>query len=126
MKDDRVYLAHILECIAKIESYTSGGEGAFAHSELIRDAVIRNLEIIGEAAKRVSPEYRQAHPKIPWKTMAGMRDVLIHGYEGVNIARVWGVVQHDMPALKESIGQLIPSLEELEAEIAREADANGE
>jgi uncharacterized protein with HEPN domain len=66
-KDPRVYLAHILECIDRIERYTRGGREAFFREALIQDAVIRNMEIIGEAAKRVDDDYRMAHPQIPWR-----------------------------------------------------------
>src|SRR5215831_9451073 len=77
-KDPRVYLAHILECAEKIERFTRGGREEFLREELIQDAVIRNVEIIGEAAKRVDEEYRATHSHIPWRGMAALRDVLIH------------------------------------------------
>ncbi len=79
-KDVRVYLMHILECVIKIERYTVEGRDVFFQSELIQDAVLRNLEVIGEAAKRINQEFRQAHPAIPWRGMATMRDILIHHY----------------------------------------------
>lgn len=72
-KDPRVYLAHILECAAKIERYTQGGKQQFLKDEMIQDAVIRNFEIIGEAAKRVPAAYRKVHPEVPWRLMAGFR-----------------------------------------------------
>jgi len=81
-KDPRVYLAQILERIERIHHFTEGGEEAFIRDPLIQDAVIRNLEVIGEAAKRVPDEFRRAHPSIPWKGLTGLRDVLIHQYEG--------------------------------------------
>lgn len=84
MKDDRVYLTHILECIANIEDYTSGWEKAFLNSKMIQDAVIRNLEIIGEATKRISQELKTQNSDMPWREMAGLRDVLIHDYFGVD------------------------------------------
>ena len=87
-KDPRVYLAHILECAQKIERYTHGGEKEFQNDTMLQDAVIRNFEIIGEAAKRVPEAYRRGHSKIPWRLMAGFRDVLIHAYEGIDLQRV--------------------------------------
>jgi uncharacterized protein with HEPN domain len=75
-KDSRVYLAHILECAQKIQRYTKGGEKKFLKDAMTQDAVIRNFEIMGEAAKRVPETYRRRHPEIPWRLMAGFRDVL--------------------------------------------------
>src|SRR5262245_65446130 len=100
MKDPRVYLAHILECAEKIERFTRGGREEFLREELIQDAVIRNLEIIGEAAKRVDEEYRAAHSQIPWRGMAALRDVLINQYEVIELERVWGVVEGDLLMLE--------------------------
>lgn len=78
MKTDRTYLLHIQECIQQIETYTRDGREVFLQSRLIQDAVVRNFEIIGEASKRLSPAPKQQHPTIPWKQVAGFRDVLIH------------------------------------------------
>lgn len=80
MKDDKVYLHSILESIVKIETYTNSGKEEFMTSGIIQDAVIRNLEIIGEAAKRVFQGLKEQTPEIPWRQMAGLRDVLIHDY----------------------------------------------
>lgn len=117
-KDPRVYLAHILECAQKIERYTKGGEKEFQNDTMLHDAVIRNFEIMGEAAKRVPEAYRRAHPQVPWRLMAGFRDVLIHAYEGVDLERVWRIVRHDLPVVKEAIEKILPPLEDLEKELA--------
>jgi len=79
-KDPRVYLAHIFQCVEKIQRFTAEGKQRFLAEEMIQDAVVRNLEIIGEAAKRVDEAYRNQHPEIPWRELAGLRDVLIHQY----------------------------------------------
>lgn len=122
-KDPRVYLAHILECAQKIERYTKSGEKEFRNDTMLQDAVIRNFEIIGEAAKRVPQAYRKAHSQVPWRLMAGFRDVLIHAYEGIDLNRLWQIVRHDLPAVKEAIEKLLPPLEDLEKELAEpEAD----
>ena len=117
-KDSRVYLAHILECARKIERYTKGGEKEFHSDTMLQDAVVRNFEVIGEAAKRVPEAYRKAHSQVPWRLMAGFRDVLIHAYEGIDLNRVWQIVRHDLPAVKDAIEKILPPLEELEKELA--------
>ena len=107
MKDDRVYLEHILDSIRRIETYSCGGWDEFARNPMAQDAVVRNFEIIGEAAKRLSGDTtaRQAH--IRWRDIAGFRDVLIHNYMGVNLARVWRVIQQDLPGLKRAVDDLL-------------------
>ena len=122
-KDPRVYLAHILECILKIERFTQVGRMVFLKDELVQDAVLRTFEVIGEAAKRLDDTYRADHPQIPWRAIAGLRDVLIHQYEGVNLQQVWNIVEKDLPGLKNSIKGLLPPLEQLERELAGEENA---
>jgi len=84
-KDDRLYLVHIVEALRKILRYTRGGREAFLGHEMIQDAVYRNFLVIGEAAKRVSEPTRAMDPSIPWRGMAGLRDVMVHQYEGVRL-----------------------------------------
>ncbi len=89
MKEDRAYLKHIQDGIATINRYVSVGYQEFmAHSHW-QDATIRQLEIIGEATKRLSPDIRARYPHIPWRRIAGLRDVLVHNYMGVDIDAVW-------------------------------------
>ena len=122
-KDRRVYLAHILECTQKIERFTAEGKDRFLRDDMVQDAVIRNFEIIGEAAKRIDKVYRAAHPDIPWQALAGLRDVLIHQYEGIDLERVWVMVENDLPRLKRAIADLLPPLDQLERELAGEGEA---
>ncbi|WP_206811310.1 HepT-like ribonuclease domain-containing protein [Paradesulfitobacterium ferrireducens] len=107
MKEDKVYLQNILECILKIEKYTSNGEEDFMTSSLVQDGVIRNLEIIGEATKRLSGNFRDQNPDIPWREMAGLRDILIHNYMGVDLRTVWNVVVRELPRLKPQLEKLL-------------------
>jgi len=103
VKDGRFYLIHILERIQRIESYTAGGREAFLASSMIQDAVIRNFEIIGEAVKGISENFRLVHPGLPWRRLAGFRDVLIHNYPGVDLEEVWNIITSHLPGLREGI-----------------------
>lgn len=101
MKDELVYVRHIVDAIAAIEQFTAGHDYAsFSINKMTQDAVIRELEIIGEASKRLSEAFKLSLPDIPWKNIAGMRDKLIHDYFGVNLEAVWKTVQDDLPPLK--------------------------
>jgi uncharacterized protein with HEPN domain len=122
-KDPRVYLAHIWECLGKIEDFTADGRARFFQDAMVQDAVLRNFEIIGEAAKRLDESYRQANPQIPWRALAGLRDVLIHQYEGVDLERVWTIIAQDLPRLRESISALLPPLDKLERQLAGEDES---
>jgi len=107
VKDDRIYLQHIRDALGRIVSYTTGGRDAFLASPQAQDAVIRNLEIIGEAVKHLSAELRQRHPDIPWKRIAGMRDEMIHEYFGVDLTIVWNVVEQHIPPLRQMVDSLL-------------------
>ena len=103
-KNDTAYLRHVLDAISRIEEYTQEIEyEEFMENHLIQDGVIRQIEIIGEATKKLSNEIREKYPGIPWSDMAGMRDKLIHGYLGVDMDAVWGTVEDDIPLLKSKL-----------------------
>ena len=106
-KDVRVYLDDILESITQIEKYINKvDEDKFSKNTQLQDAVMRRLEIIGEAVKNLPTEYKNKHTKIPWKNIAGMRDILIHEYSGVNLKRVWKVIKEDLIDLKGNISEI--------------------
>jgi uncharacterized protein with HEPN domain len=95
MIDSQVYLLHIRDAIVKIETYIKSGDKEFFNNKMIQDAVIRNLEIVGEATKKLPEEIRDRRPEVPWSRIAGMRDVLIHDYFEVDLQIVWDVVRID-------------------------------
>lgn len=108
IRDDRVYLLHILDAIGQIEEYLTDYDYAkFCTSRLVQDAVIRQFEIIGEATKNLSDEVRKQAPTVPWKSMAGMRDKLSHQYFGVDISAVWETAVQDLQSIQPEIVKLL-------------------
>jgi uncharacterized protein with HEPN domain len=108
MRDDKLYLIHIAECIERIESYVSGvDKEAFMNSSFVQDAVIRNLQIMAESSQRLSDRTKQIHTEIDWYKIAGFRNVLVHDYLGVDMERVWNIVEKEIPALKKAIHSMM-------------------
>lgn len=101
--DNRVFVSHMLECIEQLEVCFAKGKETFQQDKIVRAAVLRFLQEIGECAKDVSAEFRMQHPDIPWKEMAGMRDVLVHDYLGVDMDIVYDVVRNRMPSVKQAL-----------------------
>ncbi len=106
-KDDQLYLVHILDSAERILEYTRDGRENFLASKLLQDAVERNFEIIGEASKRVSTPLREEFPGVPWREMAGFRDVLIHGYDHVIASQVWKAVEAHVPPQVHSLDEIL-------------------
>jgi uncharacterized protein with HEPN domain len=106
VKDERVYLLHAIEAINAILGYTVDGRDSFFADRKTQDAVIRNIEIIGQAVKGVSDDTRRLEPDVPWRQIAGMRDKLIHEYFGVDLNLVWDVVERDLPEVRPALEAL--------------------
>jgi uncharacterized protein with HEPN domain len=100
-------LRHIQDAVARIEAYTARGRNAFFTDTMVQDAVIRNLEVIGEAVKNLPLDLRRRRPEIPWRSITALRNVLIHEYFGVDLEIVWRVVQRRLPALKRHVASLL-------------------
>lgn len=110
MKDDRVALSQILERIERIAASGVDRERFFG-DPWEQDAVIRNLEVIGETAKRLSPRTRAMRPRVPWSEVAGFRDLAIHGYDRLNLPRVWAIVEGDLPRLRTAVRRLLRTVD---------------
>ncbi len=111
MKDDGFYLRHILDSITQIKSYTAPLDyKGFRSNQLVQDAVIRQLEIIGEASKNLSDALRNSSTNVPWEDIAGMRDKLIHHYFGVDLQAVWDTATLDLPAVEVEIKRIIKAV----------------
>jgi uncharacterized protein with HEPN domain len=110
-REERLYLQHIRDAAARIEKYLAGvDQRCFMETPLLQDGVIRQLEIIGEAVKRISSDLRSRYPDIPWQDMAGMRDKLIHDYLGVDLMTVWLTATEDLPTLAARINDILVDL----------------
>jgi uncharacterized protein with HEPN domain len=110
LRSDRERLLDILEAIERIEAQAARGRLTFAGEELAQAAVIRWIEIIGEAARGVTAELREAHPEVPWRRMVAMRNVLIHGYFDIDVDLVWSVAENDLPKLHAQIRAIVDQL----------------
>jgi uncharacterized protein with HEPN domain len=106
-RDTRLWLADLLEACGRIRAYVADGDlNEFLEDTRTADAVLRNLEIVGEAVKKLPPELLAQAPHVPWSDVAGFRDILAHAYFRVDLTLVWDIVQHELPALEEAARQL--------------------
>ncbi len=107
MRDDREYLRDMLEAIGRIKQHTKSGRQAFAHDELIQIWVVHHLQIVGEAARRLSSALTERHPEVPWSRIVGMRHILVHDYFAIDVDVVWQVVEQDVPGLQLKIEAIL-------------------
>jgi uncharacterized protein with HEPN domain len=108
LKDDKLYIIHIRECIQRIEEYLGGGgKETFMASNLIQDAIILNLQLLSESTMRVSDEMQASHPEVEWLKIRGFRNVLLHDYLGVDLERVWNIIENDLSKLKSAVEKMI-------------------
>jgi uncharacterized protein with HEPN domain len=111
MKDDRLYLIHMRECIARITEYVKGGQKEFMDSGLIQDAVLRNLQTFSESTQRLSQDFKSKHSSIDWRGIAAFRNILVHNYLGINIERVWGIIETDFTVFKKEFKKILKDLD---------------
>lgn len=111
MRSDRAYLEDIVEAIDCIERYTAKGRNEFDRNELVQTWVVHHIQIVGEAASRVTEELRLAHSQVPWGVIKAMRNVLVHFYFGIDVDEVWRTVEKDIPTLKAQVTAILQMLD---------------
>jgi len=107
MKDDCVYLHHILECIAAIQSYTEGGQTAFLSDRKTQKAALRELQELAESTQRLSAKLKTHYPTIPWRDIGGFRNIIVHNYLGLNVFQIWSIIEQELPSLREAIEAIL-------------------
>ena len=109
MRSDWLWLHDILMAINKIKQYTDQAEEEFYKSELVQVCVIYHLQIIGEAANKLSKNLKKKHPNIPWAEITGLRNIIVHEYFGVDLDEIWSTVEYDLPTLEFGISKILSS-----------------
>jgi len=107
MRDDRGRLQDILDAIKRIERYAKRGRPVFEEDELVHTWMIHHIQIIGEAANKLTPTFRKTHRQVPWPQIIKMRHVLVHDYLGIDLGEVWAVVERDLPTLKKQVSSIL-------------------
>ena len=111
MKDDRLYLIHIKECIERVIMYTEEGKDVFFADIKTQDAVMRNLQILAESTQRLSDSQKVKHPEVDWRNISGFRNVAVHEYLSIDVKRIWDIVEQDLPVLEEQIEAILRELD---------------
>ncbi len=108
MRDDRAFLLHIRDALREVREFVQGTDyEGFLEDRMMQNAVMRSFEVVGEAARRVSPEFREAHPEVPWRLMGDFRNKLIHGYFALDLEVIWKTATEDAPSLLDQIEGLV-------------------
>ena len=97
---NQIYIEHMLESLDRIEQYVSGGREEFMTSDMIQDAVVRNLQTMTESSQRLSDDFKQRHAEIDWRAMVGFRNVITHNYLGLDLDLIWETIKKELPALR--------------------------
>jgi uncharacterized protein with HEPN domain len=103
VKDDGIYIDHILECIEWITRYTAEGREAFFFDRKTQSATLRELQTLAESTQRLSNELKEAQPEVPWESISGFRNVLVHDYLGIRLERIWEIIERDLPAFRTAL-----------------------
>ena len=111
MRDDRQRLLDILEAITNIRKYSSEGQQRFLQDELVQVWVVHHMQIIGEAAARISPQLSERFPSVPWADIVAMRNILVHQYFGIDLAEVWSTIEGDIPQLEASLRSMLEAMD---------------
>lgn len=111
MKDDRLYLIHIKECIERVITYTEEGKDVFFADTKTQDAVMRNLQILAESTQRLSDSLKDKHPEVDWRNISGFRNVAVHEYLRIDVKTVWDIIEQDLPVLEEQIEAILRELD---------------
>jgi uncharacterized protein with HEPN domain len=102
VKDNIIYIDHMLDCIQRIDEYINS-KPHFYSSQLVQDAVVRNLQIMSESSQRIADDIKNTYPDVPWREISGFRNILVHDYLGVDVDAIWGVIETEVPLLEEAL-----------------------
>jgi len=107
MKDDRLYLVHVIECIAHVREFTADGKENFLADRKTQDAVLRNLHTLSESIQRISNDLKLRYPEVQWREIAAFRNVIVHDYLGIDLVQIWDIIERDLPALNDRIKDIL-------------------
>ena len=103
---DQIYVEHMLECNERVERFAYQDRNTFMRSDLVQDAVVRNLQTLSESSQRLSDEVKNTQSHIDWRAITGFRNILVHDYMGLDLETIWLVIENDLPALKDALNAM--------------------
>lgn len=106
-KDPKIYVEHMLGCIAAIDDYTQGDKSHFYQSRMAQDAVVRNLQVLAESSQRLPNDWKEAQSHIPWRDISGFRNILVHDYLGLDVDLIWSVIEQDIDSLRDALEKML-------------------